>query len=91
MTKYNYIMQHPNFTHLPAGMRQATILCAPPEKQDDEKLERIVQELGSLRPGTKRMIVEGQWVDVQTDYLGDAEEKDNPTAFLVSYAKMSHE
>ena len=89
MTKYDCIMQHPNFARLPSGMRQTTILCAPKEKQEDEILDRIIEELSRLRPGTKRMIVEGQCVDVHTDYLGEDEGKENPSAYLVSYAKLN--
>ena len=56
--------------------------------ENNKVFDVVLEELARVSPGTKTIIVEGKEVEVRTDYLGDKEKKENPSAHLVSYAKM---
>jgi len=56
--------------------------------ENNKAFDAVLEELARVSPGTKTMIIEGKEVEVLTDYLGDQEKKENPSAYLVSYAKM---
>ena len=56
--------------------------------ENSNVFDAVLEELGRVSPGIKTIIVEGKEVEVRTDYLGGQEKKENPSAHLVSYAKM---
>ena len=70
MTPSEKLIRHKNY-HMVAKKFGAQPVGAAIQKGNSEALAKYLAYADSVDPGVRRMIVNGEWVDVQTDYLGD--------------------
>jgi len=70
MTTVTRLLQHANY-EMAIRKFGTDAIHAAIQSNDQEALTKFLTYADSVNPGTRRMIVNGEWVDVQTDYLGD--------------------